>query len=357
MTKRHFFQIITVTVVGTLVINVLFGPYLSAKIATLPLVKRFNIINPNAPIVIDRKQEIRISDSSDILQAVSKAKSQISSIAVRSGNQLQLLGGLINLSSDGSFLTTRSVVPDTTKIGQYVVVTAGGQVALVDGIVYDPATNIAIVHAAVGNLPFASFAVSKDLNPGEKVSFVYQSLEPYSPHVLTSVVSFSQSEVANHAFSAGRPTRSFGVVPTSGMAPGSALINLDAKVIGMWDGASVITSDVLQQATRVYFAHQSLFVRPWWGFDYRAITPIEASVLSETSGAQVTKVVPGTPAASAGLLVNDVIVSVEGTKVAETSFQFEELFEKYSPGDAVKLSILRNNSPVTITIILGAMKN
>ncbi|MBP9827700.1 serine protease [Patescibacteria group bacterium] len=60
-------------------------------------------------------------------------------------------------------------------------------------------------------------------------------------------------------------------------------------------------------------------------------------------------VVPGSPAANAGLLAKDIIVAVDGTPLtADTSLA--EMLQLYDPGESARLSLMRSNERIEVTV-------
>jgi putative serine protease PepD len=73
----------------------------------------------------------------------------------------------------------------------------------------------------------------------------------------------------------------------------------------------------------------------------------------DSRGAGVVEVAPAGPAADAGVQAGDVITSVDGRPVSEPEDLSEALSGK-EPGDQVRVELVRNGEPRTITVTLGA---
>jgi S1-C subfamily serine protease len=105
--------------------------------------------------------------------------------------------------------------------------------------------------------------------------------------------------------------------------------------------------------------------RPWIGIRYVAIDPqvakerglpVTAGVLvdggRDLAGAEQDAVVPGGPGAEAGLKSGDIIVKIGGVTISEAQ-PFEYLLVQSSPGDDLRLTVLRDGKETDITVTLG----
>ena len=69
-------------------------------------------------------------------------------------------------------------------------------------------------------------------------------------------------------------------------------------------------------------------------------------------GIKVGNVMPGSAGATAGLLVNDIIVNFDGVKITDLR-QYSELLKKYQPGDVVAIKVLREGKEEELSLTLG----
>src|SRR5262249_57139801 len=74
--------------------------------------------------------------------------------------------------------------------------------------------------------------------------------------------------------------------------------------------------------------------------------------LDRVQGALVEGVYPGTPAATAGLKANDVILEVDGTAVRNEN-HFINLISALAPGRRVRLQVWRQQKTVAVEAIVG----
>ena len=87
------------------------------------------------------------------------------------------------------------------------------------------------------------------------------------------------------------------------------------------------------------------------------ITPelADAMHLKHNRGAIVTKVVPDSPAAKAGIKVQDIIESVNNTTV-HSSAQLHNMLGIVRPGTRLHLEILRDHKPIELHALVGDPK-
>jgi putative serine protease PepD len=87
------------------------------------------------------------------------------------------------------------------------------------------------------------------------------------------------------------------------------------------------------------------------GRSYMGVTVTD----SPTNGALIVSVVPGAPAAVAGIVAGDTITAVDGTSIPDSQ-TFIDVMVAHKPGDVVKLSVQhQTGSTSTITVTLGQL--
>ena len=77
---------------------------------------------------------------------------------------------------------------------------------------------------------------------------------------------------------------------------------------------------------------------------------IETLKLPQGTGAMVARVIPGSPAAEAGLLAGDVLLSINGEAIGGSALW--KLGSKYKPGETIMLDVLRNGQRLTKSVTL-----
>jgi serine protease Do len=146
---------------------------------------------------------------------------------------------------------------------------------------------------------------------------------------------------------------------------GGPLINARGEAVGI---NTLIMTGGAQQYSGVGFAvpinvargilpqlrDKGHVVRGWLGVQIQAIDEDLAKSLkmSDTRGALVSNVTPGSPADEAGLKAGDVVRSVDG-KPVETSSDLSSRVAAMGPGASVGLDVLRDGADRAINVKLG----
>ncbi|MBI5530859.1 MAG: PDZ domain-containing protein [Candidatus Doudnabacteria bacterium] len=350
--KKQIVLIIVLCVIFSWAFDALAGRYLMAKISTLPVLNRLKLLSPQAPIVINNRETVRVSDSGDILQAAGQIKSKISTVVLISSSVAQPVGAAVNLTSDGRFVSASSAF---SKPGNYFVLLNDGRSAQITEQTKDPATGLTFFKASLDSVPTASFGSSQDLKPGEKIFFAQNSVQSFLDKISITSVSFAQADIQGKIFEADAPRRSFGVDNASGAIGGEPVVNTNGEVVAVWNGEGLISIDVLKQALNLYLSNNAKISRAEFGFNYQIITKNESGLLGSSEGAQVKEVDASSPARLAGLLVGDVIKTINNKNISESS-PLEEVLEQVKPGDKVLLSVARGKQMLALTLTAGEQK-
>ncbi len=353
MTKSQYSKVILITVVLTLFFDLFLGRYVLAKISTLPVLNRLKILSPQAPIVINNKETVRVSDSGDAVSSANSAKSKISTIVVLSNNgSVTVTGSAINLTSDGTFLTgSKSIAKD---FASYFVILSDGRNAKITSAITDPATGLLFVRAGITNVPVANFSESKDLSVGEKVLFVHNSVQNFISKGLLSFVTASEKDIQGQVFSSDFPKMSFGASATNILLSGEVLVNTSAEVVGIWNGENIVASTNIKKALALFYNNNEKIIRPSYGFTYSIITQNESKLTGVKTGALV-KDITSANTKLGGLINGDIILRVDNDNISE-DLTLEEVLQKYKPGDKITFNIFRKNSEITLSIIAGELK-
>jgi Do/DeqQ family serine protease len=142
---------------------------------------------------------------------------------------------------------------------------------------------------------------------------------------------------------------------------GGPLVNLRGEVIGINTAivaagqgiGFAIPANMVRRVTNQLVASGKV-LRGWLGVSVQPLSKelAESLGLGEARGAVVSRVYPDSPAASAGLAQNDVIVAYDGTAV-EDYHHLQRLSADTEVGRSVKLDIVRKKERKTVALTIS----
>jgi S1-C subfamily serine protease len=317
--------------------------------------------------------DVRIDESSAVIDAVQKVAPAVVTIETTTGG---FLGGATGTGSgvifdpDGWILTNRHVVEDTR--GLRVTVDDG---RVFEGTVYgiDTLTDLAIVKVDAEDLPAAPIGTSTGLEPGQLAIAIGNPLG-YENTVTTGIVSgLGRQIVASDASQMSAEPLHNLIQTDAAINPGNSggpLINSAGQVIGINTAVSTtaqglgfaIPIDVARPIMQQALDGEEL-VRPWIGVYYQPITPalaeeqdlpVDYGALIGTNDPNTPAVFPGSPAEDAGLQAGDVITAVDGEQLS-TEKDLSAMILPHNAGDTITLRVLRDNSTREVKVTLGEL--
>jgi Do/DeqQ family serine protease len=269
------------------------------------------------------------------------------------------------IESNGQILTNAHVVDGVTEV----------KVTLKDGRTFsgkvlgsDPVTDVAVVKIEAQNLPAVKLGDSQRLQVGEWAIAIGNPLG-LDNTVTTGIVSAT-----------GRNSSEVGVVnkrvqfiqTDAAINPGNSggpLLNARGEVIGM-------NTAIIQNAQGIGFAvpidkaqeiAQQLMANgkvehSYLGIQMVAISPEIKQEFQEQAGwmpkadkgVLIVRVMPNSPAATAGLRAGDVIEAIKGEPVSDAS-QVQQAVEKVAVGDSLPLNLERQAGKATVNVVVGAL--
>lgn len=266
--------------------------------------------------------------------------------------------------SDKGYIVTNNHVVEGTKDVSIVLSDGTEQKATLIGT--DPYSDIAVLKTD-GKVPgIAALGNSDLLKPGESVIAIGSPLGDFKNTVTVGVVS-----ATGRSIETGNGYQVEGLIQTDAAInqgnSGGPLVNLAGEVIGInnmivrGSGTGAVAEGLgfaipvnTAQAVASQIIDKGYFARPFMGISFQAITPDVASAyhLPAQWGVYVTKVVANSPASTAGLQADDIIVSIGNIKVDETHDYLNMLYT-YKPGDTISIGILRGGKEMSLSITLG----
>ncbi|MEI7741334.1 MAG: trypsin-like peptidase domain-containing protein [bacterium] len=284
--------------------------------------------------------------------------------------QKQKIGGGTGfvVTSDGIIVTNKHVAADDNA--DYTVTTSDGHEYPAKILARDPVVDVAILKIDAKNLPVLQFGDSDDIQIGQTVIAIGNALAELANTVTKGVVSGVNRRV--EAGGAGMSEIIEEAIQTdAAINPGNSggpLLDLDGRVIGMntainQGGQSLgfsIPSNVINRIVKSVEKNGRI-VRSWLGVRYVLLEqkPELAKAVGVEHGALILSgnpgevaIVPGSPAEKAGLKERDVVTKVNAALV-NGDHSLSSLLSKFSPGDVVSLTIVRQGKEMPISITLG----
>lgn len=277
------------------------------------------------------------------------------------------------VSADGYVLTNKHVVSGANNID--VILDDGTTYQDVQVVATDPLNDVAFLKIRnASDLPTVTLGDSKTLNSGQQVVAIGNALGQYNNSVTFGVISGTgRSLTATDESQTTSETLSDMIQTDAAINAGNSggpLVNAAGQVIGINTATSSgndigfaipissvkgMLSQVLkgQEATRSYLGVYTIAVNKEVAQKYNLTVDYGALVFYKEG---TSAIMPGSPAATAGLKDGDVILSINGTKIGSAG-SVGSIIGEYAPGDTVQLEINRGGQNMAINVTLGSYQS
>jgi S1-C subfamily serine protease len=269
------------------------------------------------------------------------------------------------ISNDGQILTNAHVVNGADTVE---VILKDGRT--IDGTVLgeDPVTDVAVVKIEATNLPTVKLGDSNELQPGEWAIAIGNplGLDNTVTAGIISATGRSSSEV-------GVPDKRVGFIQTdAAINPGNSggpLLNAKGEVIGM-NTAIISGAQGLGFAIPINTARKiaeqlvktGSAQHPFLGIEMITLSqeikqeiaqdPNIGMAIAVDQGVLIMRVVPGSPAAAAGIRRGDVIQKI-GSEEITKSETVQQLVQATEVGDSLQIELNRNGKIITLDVKPG----
>ncbi|GLQ47091.1 protease [Dyella lipolytica] len=261
----------------------------------------------------------------------------------------QSLGSGVVVSAEGYVLTNNHVIANADDIQ---VLLYDGRVAKATLVGSDEETDLAVLKMKIdaGSLPVIQMADPKKLRVGDVVLAIGNPLG-LNQTVTMGIISAIGRQLSNSSPEDFIQTDAAINLGNSGGAlvnSNGDLVGINTLLIGKAANAEgigfAIPVDTATSVLRQLIATGRV-IRGWLGANY-GFVPVEADsgLPAAARGAQVTDVIPGGPAATAGIQLHDIVLRLGDDDIrdpADLSRREAEL----KPGSRVEVSGLRNGVP------------
>jgi serine protease Do len=276
--------------------------------------------------------------------------------APRTYKQASLGSGFI-IDPQGLVLTNYHVVEKASRIN---VKLDSGRVLDARVVGTDPQTDLAVLKIHASNVPYLRLADSNRAEVGDWV------LAFGSPFGLQKTMTAGIISAKGRVIGAG-PYDNF--LQTDAAInrgnSGGPLVNLQGEVVGIntlilsegggWEGVGFAIPSSTASGVYQQLARSGKVSHGWLGISLDEVTPSLArrfGLREDARGALITEVVPGSPAARAGVHPGDVIVTIDGQGV-QSGRDVSLVVADAKPGSPLRLGLLREGRRIALDVRLG----
>ncbi len=277
----------------------------------------------------------------------------------RQGTQESGGSGVVFKQADGyAYVGTNQHV--TQSANKLYVVLSDGQRHDAELVGEDWWTDLAVIRVKNANLPVAVFGDSDQLEPGELVVAIGNPVDmEFQRSVTAGVVSGLNRKVSYS------DEREFSLIQTdAAINPGNSggpLVNMSGQVVGI-NNMKIAAQNVESMgfaipsnlAQRVFndLVIYGRVIRPYLGVNIASAADARQYYgLNIEKGILVTKVIPGSPAAKAGMKQGDVVVKLDGQDINALG-DLRRALDLHKPGDEVTVELVRSGQSMTVTATL-----
>jgi len=271
------------------------------------------------------------------------------------------LGSGVIISPDGYIVTNNHVVDGADQV---TVALDDGRELKAKVVGRDPQTDLAVVKVDAKGLPAITFAQSAKVEVGDRV------LAVGNPFGIGETVTSGIVSAMGRNAGLGIEYEDF-IQTDAAINPGNsggALVDVDGRLIGIntailtrsggFQGVGLaIPADLVRNVVNGLVQNGKV-VRGYLGVSIQNLNPELAESFGSPihGGALVSDVLPGSPAARAGVRSGDVITKVGGVGVVDAD-ALKLAVSETAPGTKLELQLLRNGEAQTVTATTGTMPN
>ncbi len=267
------------------------------------------------------------------------------------------LGSGVIVSTQGYILTNNHVIEAADEIE---VALADGRKAVARVVGTDAETDLAVIKIDLDNLPAITLgrldqsqvgdvvlAIGNPFGVGQTVTMGIVSALGRNHLGINTFENFIQTDAAINPGNSGGA-----LIDANGHLLGinTAIYSRSGGSLGIGFAIPVTTvKSVMDSIIRTGHV-----VRGWIGVEPQDITPelAESFGLSQKTGAIIAGVLRGGPADRAGIRPGDILVTINGKAVTDTT-ELLNLVAQLQPGAAVNMTILRKDQQSDLNVVIG----
>lgn len=283
------------------------------------------------------------------------------------GGEQSGLGSGAFISDDGYVVTNNHVVEDADAL---TVVLFDGRELDAEVVGTDPFSDLAVLRVEGDGYPSLAFGDSDELRVGQWVIAVGSPLDAALSNTVTHGIVSSVGRYNGGVDPMGRQTISNYIQTDAAVNPGNSggpLVNLRGEIVGInsaiatrtgtFNGISFAIPSNIVRGTVEQLIDSGVVQRGFLGIQFQEATPALRRATGVGPGAarvaEFSEDADGnTPAADAGLRVDDLITGIDGVDLVDSA-QIVSLISNKRPGDTVEITYNRDGRERTATVTLG----
>ncbi len=263
-------------------------------------------------------------------------------------------------SNDGYILTNFHVVEDSSSI---TVSMYDGSTYKATLVGYDEGNDVAVLKIDANNLVPVVLGNSDNLNVGDSVVAIGNPLGELTFSLTAGAISAKDREITMSNGASMRLMQTDCAI-NSGNS-GGALFNLYGEVIGITNAKYSSNSSTEASIDNIGFAipinkarsiaesiiEKGYVSKPYVGLSVATISA-ETQSYGLPQGAAVKAIAEDSPAAEAGLAINDIITHIGGKEITGSS-DVVSIVSDSTPGDVLKLTVYRKGQTIQLDLKVG----
>ncbi|MDR0240141.1 MAG: Do family serine endopeptidase [Burkholderia sp.] len=267
------------------------------------------------------------------------------------------LGSGVIVSPEGYILTNQHVVDGADQIE---VALADGRTATAKVIGSDPETDLAVLKINMTNLPTITLGRSDQSRVGDVVLAIGNPFGVGQTVTMGIISALGRNHLGINTFENFIQTDA----PINPGNSGGALVDVNGNLLGIntaiysRSGGSLGIGFAIPVSTARTVLESIIttgsVTRGWIGVEPQDVTPeiAESFGLQQKSGAIVAGVLQGGPADKAGIKPGDILVSVNGEDITDTT-KLLNTVAQIKPGTPTKVHVVRKGKELDVNVVIG----
>ncbi|KUZ46052.1 Do family serine endopeptidase [Burkholderia territorii] len=267
------------------------------------------------------------------------------------------LGSGVIVSPEGYILTNQHVVDGADQIE---VALADGRTGTAKVIGSDPETDLAVLKINMTNLPTITLGRSDQSRVGDVVLAIGNPFGVGQTVTMGIISALGRNHLGINTFENFIQTDA----PINPGNSGGALVDVNGNLLGIntaiysRSGGSLGIGFAIPVSTARTVLESIIttgsVTRGWIGVEPQDVTPeiAESFGLQQKSGAIVAGVLQGGPADKAGIKPGDILVSVNGDEITDTT-KLLNTVAQIKPGTATKVHVVRKGKEFDVSVVIG----